>query len=326
MMGGASAAFAFPAVMIKGFDKALFAAAERTSVIWLQGQSCSGCSVSLLNSVNPDIVKLITEYISLNFHQTVCAGTGDACMKLIGEAVEKKRQDYVLVLEGSIPMANPLYSTLGSKDGKHIGIDYWVDSLARNAVAILAVGTCASYGGIPAGRGNVTGAAGIIEFLRKRQINKPVINIPGCPPHPGWMVGTIVHLVLKGTVPELDTDGRPVMFYGETVHENCENLTSYRKGIFAKNWGDPGCLYNLGCLGMDTGCDIPKRKWLKGMNSCTASGSGCIGCTERVFPDTGSRGIYQHLQGSLEDINKIGSPEIRESILNIRKNGGVING
>ncbi len=325
-MGGTSAAFAFPGVIIHGFNKSLMAATKKTPVIWIQAQSCSGCSVSLLNTVSPDIPKLITEFISLNFHQTVCGGTGEALMNVLHQAVEKQRKDYVLVVEGSIPLNHSLYCTLGEKDGRPIGVADWIKQLGNNAVAVLAVGTCAAYGGIPAGNGNATGATGVTEFFKRERISKPIINISGCPPHPAWIVGIIVHLVLKGTVPELDSDGRPVRFYSETVHENCENLSMYRKGLFAKNWGDAGCLYNLGCLGMDTGCDIPKRKWLQGVNSCTGSGSGCIGCTERVFPDTGKRGIYKHLQGSLEDINKIEKPEIREAILNIRKNGGVING
>ncbi len=322
-MGGASAAFAFPGVIIHGFSKALMAAAKNTPVIWLQAQSCSGCSVSLLNTNYPDITKLITEIISLNFHQTVCGGTGEALMSVLHDAVKKQRKDYVLVVEGSIPVNHTLYSTLGEKDGRPIGITEWIKDLGNNAAAVLAVGTCAAYGGIPAGRGNVTGAMGMIDFFTKESINKPVINIPGCPPHPDWMVGTIAHLILKGKAPELDADGRPVKFFGETVHENCENLRYYRKGIFAKTWGEVGCLYNLGCLGMDTGCDIPKREWVGGTNTCTGSGSGCIGCTERVYPDTGSRGIYKHLQGNLEDIK---NPDTREAVLNIKKNGGVING
>lgn len=324
-MGGASAAFAFPGVVIHGFKKALMAAAKNTNVIWIQAQSCSGCSVSLLNTIDPDIPTLITEVISLNFHQTVSGGTGDSLMQVLEKAVEKNRKDFVLVLEGSIPTKNHLYSTLGEKNGRHIWTGKWIKELGGNAIAALAVGTCAAYGGIPAAEGNVTGAVGLADFFKMNKIDTPVVNIPGCPPHPAWMVGTISHFILKG-VPELDNYGRPKMFYGETVHQNCENLKYYRQGVFAKNWGEKGCLYNLGCLGMDTGCDIPKRKWLGGINSCTASGSGCIGCTEPVYPDTGKRGLYKHLQGSLEEINKIENPQIREAVLNLKKNGGVING
>ena len=93
-----------------------------------------------------------------------------------------------------------------------------------------------------------------------------------------------------------------------------------------KNGGDEGCLYNLGCLGMDTGCDIPTRKWLNGINSCTGSGAGCIGCTENVFPDFGERGIYKHLHASLDEVNKIENKDVREAVLKLKENGGVING
>jgi hydrogenase small subunit len=326
LMGGTAAAFSFAGVMFQGCKKALKKAAENTPVIWLQCQSCSGCSVSLLNTVDPDIPKLITEYISLNFHQTVCGGTGDALMKVLHEAVEKNRKDFVLVVEGSIPTKHYLYNTLGSRDHHHIGADEWVEKLGRNAKAVIAVGQCATFGGIPAARGNVTGAMGVTNFFKLKGIDKPVINVAGCPSHPDWIVGTIAYFILKGKIPKLDEYNRPMMYFGKTVHENCENLKYYRKGIFAKEWGDKGCLYNLGCLGMDTGCDIPVRKWNDGTNSCTGSGSGCIGCTEPVYPDTGTRGLYKHLQASDEEINRIESPLIREAVIKLRKNGGVING
>jgi len=322
LMGGTAAALTFPSVFFQGCKKAIEKAAARTPVIWLQGQSCSGCSVSLVNTTEPKIAALITEHISLNFHHTSSGGTGDALMKVLEEAVDKKRKDFVLVVEGSIPTKSLVYNTLGEKNGRHVGFDYWVEELGKNAVATLAVGTCAAFGGIPAGRGNVTGATSVEDFYKMKGIKKPLINIPGCPSHPDWIVGTVVYFMLKGAPPELDEYKRPKMYFGKTVHENCENLRYYKKGIFAKQWGDEGCLYNLGCLGIDTGCDAPVRKW-NGTNSCTGSGSGCIGCTEKVFPDTGSRGLYQQLQGSIDTME---NDVIKNAKLNISRIGGVING
>jgi hydrogenase small subunit len=326
LMGGGAVALSFPTVMIQGCKKALQNASKRTNVIWVQAQSCSGCSVSLLNTVDPDIVTLITEHISLNFHQTLSGGTGDSLMKVLKEAVEKKRKDFVLVLEGSIPTADEYYCTLGVDDnGHHQAITYWINELAKNSIAVLSVGTCAAYGGIPKANGTVTGAKDVTEYLKSQNIKKAIINIPGCPPHPDWMVGTIVYFILKGKPPKLDEFGRPVMFYGKTVHDQCENLDYYKKGVFAKEWGDKGCLYTLGCLGMDSGCNVPKIKW-NGVSSCTSSGSGCLGCTEPVFPDTGSRGLYQHLHASREDLMKIENSTVREAAVKLQKNGGVING
>ncbi|MBD3321837.1 MAG: hydrogenase small subunit [Chitinivibrionales bacterium] len=296
-MGGFGAALAFPNVLFQGCRKALYKAGKQTPVIWLQGQSCSGCSISLLNSIDPDIASVITAHISLNFHQTVSFGTGDAAVRVIHKAVQDKRDDFVLVVEGSIPAKSDLYCTLGQINGHHKGIREWIEQLGSQAKAVIAIGTCATYGGIPAAEiratgDNPTGATSLSEILPHRQ----VINVPGCPPHPDWMVGTLVQVVLKRR-PGLDQYGRPLLYFSETVHDNCERLKYYKQNKFAEHWGDEGCLYKLGCLGIDTHCDIPKRKWVGGVNSCTGSGSGCIGCTEPVFPDTGKRGLYEHRKG-----------------------------
>ena len=325
LMGGAAAAFTVPAAFLDGCKRALQQASARTPVIWLQAQSCSGCSVSLLNAVDPDIASVITQTISLNYHQTIMGGTGHKAVDVLREAVENNRDDFVLIVEGSIPTLSGEFCTIGQINGHEVPARQWVENLARNAKALVAVGTCAAFGGIPAAKvradnSNPTGAKSLSQLLP----GKTIVNVPGCPPHPAWMIGTLVHFLVYG-VPELDEYNRPKMFFGETVHENCEHLNDYRRGRFAQHWGEEGCLYLLGCLGMDSGCDIPKRKWLNGMNSCTGSGSGCIGCTENVFPDTGTRGIYQHLNASLDEINNIENEQIRLAVLNL-KNGGSING
>ncbi len=299
IMGGAGAAIAFPSVMIQGCKRALERAAERTNIIWLEGQSCSGCSVSLLNKISPDIVSVITEHISLNYQGVVMGGTGEAATRVLEDAVKKQRKDFILIVEGAIPTKNDLYCTIGEDEKTHrgIGVRHWVEELGKNAMAIVSVGTCSAYGGIPAAKNritgeNPTGAVAVSQLFK----GKTVLNVPGCPPHPDWMVGTLLHVLLKG-IPELDEYNRPKMYYGKTVHEQCERLYYYKRGIFAKEWGDKGCLYNLGCLGMDSGCDIPTRKW-NSVNSCTDCGSGCIGCTEKAFPEYGKRGIYQNLMAS----------------------------
>ncbi len=328
IMGGTAAALTFPGVMFQGCKKALEKAAGRTPVIWIQAQSCSGCSVSLLNYLDPGIVAVITEYISLNFHQTLMGGQGDVAIKVLKEAVDKKRKDFVLLVEGSIPTKADEYCTIGKINGKAVGAREWFESLAKNALYVVNIGTCSAFGGIPAGKlrangDNPTGAKPTVEVLP--EIKNKLINVPGCPPHPDWMVGTLLHVLLKKEVPALDEFRRPKMYFGKTVHEQCEHLSEYKRGVFAKHWGDKGCLYNLGCLGMDSGCDIPSRKWVGGMNSCTECGGGCIGCTESVFPDYGTRGIFKHLEAKLEEIEKIEHPAVREAVLNLR-DGGIING
>ena len=306
IMGGTTAALAFPSVIFQGCKKALEKASKRTNVIWLEGLSCSACSVSLLNKLHPDIATVITEHISLNYQGVVMAGTGSVATKVLEDAVEKDRKDFVLIVEGAIPTKSDVYCTLGEVNGHHVGVREWVEKLGKNAIAVVSVGTCSSYGGIPAGKSSIygenqTGAVPVSEILK----DKTVLNIPGCPPHPDWMIGTLLHVLLKG-VPELDRYNRPVMYFGQTVHENCERLNSYKRGIFASQWGDgDGCLYKLGCLGMDSGCDIPVRKWNNGANTCTECGAGCIGCTEAAFPDFGKRGIYENLQANIGDDKQI---------------------
>lgn len=323
-MGATTAAVAFPSVLIQGCKRALQKATERTNVIWIQAQSCSGCSVSLLNKLEPDIATVITEYISLNYHQTLCGGTGHAAIQVLENAVKTNRKDFVLIVEGSIPTKSDEYCTIGEMDGRFIGAREWIQKLGANAIALVAVGSCATFGGIPGAKiratgDNPTGATS----LQKMFPDKKVINIPGCPPHPDWMVGTLLHVLLKG-MPELDEYNRPLMYFGTTVHEKCERLPDYKRGRFAKHWGEEGCLYLLGCLGMDTGCDIPTRKWVGGMNTCTGCGSGCIGCTEPPFPDYGNRGIYKHLMASNDELQTL-HPEIASTVVKL-KNGGVING
>lgn len=325
LMGGTAAVFTFSGVLLQGCKKAIREAAERTPVIWLQAQSCSGCSVSILNSLDPDIATVITEYISLNYHQTLSGGTGAAAIRVLEEAVKKQRKDYVLVVEGSIPTKSDEYCTIGEMDGRAVSAREWVEELGKNAKAILSFGTCAAYGGIPAAKqrdtgDNPTGAKAVSDILP----NAAIINVPGCPPHPDWMVGTVLYYLLKG-MPELDEYNRPKLFYGKTVHDQCEHLSDYKRGRFAKHWGEEGCLYLLGCLGMDSGCDIPKRKWLGGVNSCTGCGSGCIGCTEAAFPDYGKRGLYKHLMAGADEIENIENRYVREAVLKL-KDGGVING
>jgi hydrogenase small subunit len=324
IMGGTTAALAFPGVIFQGCKKALEKASERTNVIWLEGLSCSGCSVSLLNKLHPDLVTVITEHISLNYQGVVMGGTGTAATKVLEDAVNKQRKDFVLIVEGALPTKGEIFCTLGEMNGRHMGVREWVERLGKNAIAVVSVGTCSAYGGIPAGISpagkvpNQTGAVSVQEILK----DKTVLNIPGCPPHPDWMIGTLLHVLLKG-MPELDQYNRPVMYFGKTVHENCERLNSYKRGIFAKQWGDgDGCLYNLGCLGMDSGCDIPVRKWNDGANSCTECGAGCMGCTEAAFPDYGKRGIYQHLQANKDDDN---AKQIAGNVTKGFK-GGIING
>jgi hydrogenase small subunit len=249
--------------------------AGNAPVLWLQGQNCTGCSVSLLNCEMPGIAKVLTQLISLKFHSNISSATGDVAIGVIDGCIDAG--GYTLVVEGSIPVGMPSACMIG-----HEPISEQVVRAAKNASAVLAVGTCASFGGVPAAENNPTGAIDVVTHLQNENVSTPVIRLPGCPTHPDWLIGTIVH-VLKFGLPALDELGRPEMFYGKLVHEQCPRFADYERENFAHKFGDDGCLFKLGCLGTNTKADCTTRLWNSGTNSCINAGSPCIGCAWEGF-------------------------------------------
>ncbi len=278
----------FNPALIQALEKGL----KRHPVIWIQGQGCTGCSVSLLNNVDPSIADILLKVISLQFHPTVMASEGEIAMENLYAIAKEYKGRFSLAIEGAIPTAaDGKYCIIGEMGHKEITMVDIVKDLAPDAGSVLALGTCAAYGGIPAAEGNVTGATGAMDFLKSYGIKTPTVNIPGCPPHPDWIVGSIVHLLTKG-VPELDDDGRPTLFFGENIHDNCPRLAEYDEGELSETLSDPkGCRMDIGCKGPDTYADCYKRKWNSGMNWCVDN-AVCIGCVEPGFPD-GSSPFYE---------------------------------
>lgn len=255
--------------------------AGKPPVVWLQGGSCSGCSVSLLNSVAPEIADVLTGVISLAFHQTIMSAAGEQAMSVLTEVRKKYKGDYVLVVEGTIPTgAAGKYATLGEKGDKPVPFTEWVRYMASGAKAVLAVGSCAAFGGVPGAQPNPT----VSMPVRKVIAGVPVINIPGCPIHPDWVLGTVIHL-LKYGMPELDSLNRPAMFYGNCIHDTCGRREDFDKGKFAARLSEPGCLYKLGCKGPMAFADCPTRKFNNGANWCVGANSPCLACVEPGFPD-----------------------------------------
>jgi hydrogenase small subunit len=274
--------------LIQALEKGL----KRHPVIWLQGQGCTGCSVTLLNSTSPPIADILLKVISLQFHPTVEASEGEIAMENLFDIEEEYKGRFSLVIEGAIPTAEDgKYCIVGEAHGKEISMVDLVKELAPDAGSVLAIGTCSAFGGIPAAEGNITGATSVMDFLKAEGIKTPVVNIPGCPPHPDWIVGSLVHLLEKG-IPELDDDGRPTLFFGENIHDNCPKLAEYDEGELSETLSDPkGCRMDIGCKGPDTYADCYKRKWNGGLNWCVDN-SVCIGCVEPGFPD-GSSPFYE---------------------------------
>lgn len=260
-------------------------AAKNAPVLWLQGQSCSGCSVSLLNSEAPGPAELLTQYISLQFHGTLSTATGDVSVDVINKSINAG--GYFLVVEGSIPAGMPEACVVG-----HEPITKQVLRAAQNCQAVIALGACAAFGGIPAAEHNPTGAVSVPDFLKKHGFSKPIIRLPGCPAHPDWLVGTVVH-VLKFGLPALDKLGRPEMFFANLIHDQCPRFPDYERENFAKAFGDEGCLFELGCMGPNTFADCTVRLWNGGINTCILAGGPCIGCASEDFAKDASFAFYR---------------------------------
>ena len=260
-------------------------------VVWLQLAGCSGCSVSLLNTRDPDPRNVVLDelvpgrHVSLLYHSTIMAGQGEPVMEVLAD--QGLPEEFVLIVEGAVPTgADGLYGAVGEVEGREVTMMEKTKLLAEKASAVVAVGTCAAFGGISAASPNPGTALGMMEFCKHEDIDKPVINVPGCPPHPDWMLGTVAALLLDQLTPDdLDDLNRPLMFYGKLVHENCPRRADFDAGRFAERPGDPGCLYMVGCKGPETYADCWLRMWNSGTNWCIGARSPCHGCVEPYFPD-----------------------------------------
>jgi hydrogenase small subunit len=209
-------------------------------------------------------------------------------IQVMEDTARDKKDGYMLVVDGSVSMSeDAVYGAIGERDGRPVTMLERVIELSRDALAVIALGTCAAFGGIPAARPNPTNCTSVSKALEAKGISKPLINIPGCPPHPDWFVGTVASIILKGlpAADDLDDLLRPRAYYGKLIHENCPRRAYFDEGKFAKKFGDEGCLYELGCKGPITYADCPLRKWNNGTNWVIGAGAPCNGCTQPEFPD-----------------------------------------
>ena len=288
---------ALPPAMIPVIAHAL-EKAKRPSVIWLSFQECTGCTESLTRAHTTTIESLIFDLISLDYHHTLQAASGDAAEAAREAAMEENYGNYLLVVDGSIPLDNPGYSTIAGISNLDM-----LTECAQGAAAIIAVGTCATYGGIPHANPNPTGAVSVNEIIK----DKPIINVPGCPPIPVVITGVLAHYLTFGSIPELDHIGRPRVFYGQSIHDRCYRRPFYDKGQFAETFDDEGakkgwCLYKLGCKGPTTYNACATTKWNNGTSFPIESGHPCLGCSEPDFWDGG--GFYRALSMPTENIAK----------------------
>ncbi len=275
-------------------------------LIWMTtGLSCDGDSVAITSATNPSIEDILLGALpgmpKVHLHNPDLAyENGDEMMQWWYKAEQGKVDPFVLIMEGSIPNEKAIASTgghwaaIGTRGpfGQPITTNEWIDRLAPKAAAVVAVGTCATYGGIPAMKNNPTGAMGILDYLGwqwKSKLGVPIVCVPGCPAHPDNMTETLLYLVfqLMGASPPIPLDDahRPLWLFGQTVHESCNRAAFFEEGDFATEYGSHKCLVKLGCWGPVVMCNVPRRGWQNAIGGCPNVGGICIGCTMPGFPD-----------------------------------------
>jgi len=315
---GAGAVVAYYSGEIKQvFAEVAQANGGKVHMVWLQMAGDSGCAISLLQASNPDLIEAAQELsLSADFWTTLMTPDYDLGWVSAGYTTEDRSQVPlmnaafgdapvdVLVVEGTPQLGAPPggspgdYCTIGEYDGKVVNAYELLQKLAAKATYILAIGQCSAFGGVPAAKGNVTGAVPVTEALNTAGVTakNPVINMPGCPAHPDWTLITLAS-VLQGYNPDLDELGRPRAFFSHYIHDTCPRRGAYDRGEMAKVFDDPvGCLWDLGCKGPITQSACAETKWNGGTGFCTQAGPMCWGCMHPSFPDPPTSSFFSPLE------------------------------
>jgi len=254
---------------------------QRPPVVWLQFAECTGCAEAILGTTYPWIDELILEVISMEYHETIMAASGNQAEKTLHDAVKKYDGKFICVVEGAVATKyNGAYGKIGGKTFLEVG-----NEVCRKAAAVICVGTCSSYGGIQAAAPNPGGYKGVGDALGIK-----TVNIPGCPPNPVNFVGTVVNYLLLGKLPALDDVGRPLFAYGKSIHDQCPRRSHFENDEFVLEFGSKEaemgyCLYMMGCKGPDTYNNCPIAKFNEGTSWPIEAGHPCIGCSEPGFWD-----------------------------------------
>jgi hydrogenase small subunit len=288
LCAGLAAGLALPATEAATIARALVHE-PRPRVVWLALQGCTGCTESATRAHEPTLESLILESLSLDYHTTLMAAAGDAAQSALAEGLHTP--GYVLAVEGAVPRPRGVCTTGGEDDAALLR------RAAPGAAMILAVGSCAAFGGLPAATPNPTAARGVADELAAAglPVNR-LVNLPGCPPLPQVVVGTLVHWLTYHRLPTLDGARRPVAYYGETVHDRCSRRPHYEARRFARSFDDAGarrgwCLLKLGCRGPSTANACTRLGWNGAAAYPMRAGHSCIGCAEAGFWDDG--GLYE---------------------------------
>ena len=284
-----SAALGLEASMIPRVVHAL-ETVPRLPVMWLHGLECTCCSESFIRSAHPLVQDIVFNMISLDYDDTLQAAAGHQVEAIRRELIEKHSGEYVLAVEGNAPTRDGgVYCLVAGET-----FEQQLLEAAAHAKFVIAWGSCASNGCVQAASPNPTGAVPV----KKLVFDKPVINVPGCPPIAEVMTGLLTYVLTFGRMPELDRLGRPRAYYGHRVHDKCYRRAHFDAGQFVESWDDPGakrgwCLYKMGCRGPTTFNACSSMMWNEGTSFPIGSGHGCIGCSEENFWDDGP--FYERL-------------------------------
>ncbi len=279
---------------------------DRIDILWIsEGMSCDGDSVSMTAASQPSIEDVVLGLIpglpEVRLHNKVLSPSlgGEEFLAPFRAAAAGELSPFILVIEGSIPNQNIIegdgyWTSFGNdpQTGEPLTLNWWIDRLAPKAWAVIAAGTCATYGGIHAMAGNPTGCMGLADYLGRDFLSTgglPIVNVPGCPIQPDNFMETLTwvlqHAAGDAPPPPLDRMLRPQWLFGKTVHEGCDRAGYYEQGDFAHDYNSPKCQVKVGCWGPVVNCDVPKRGWMGGIGGCPNVGGICIGCTMPGFPD-----------------------------------------
>ena len=289
--GGIASTFALPSSAATKIAAAL-SRAKKPILVWLEFQDCCGNTESFLRASAPTAGEVILDLLSLDYHETIMAAAGNQAEAALDGVVKTNKGEYLCIVEGSIPTgANGAYCTIGGKSALSIARE-----VCGGAAATIAMGTCATYGGLPAAAPNPTGALGVADAVPGV---KNLINLSACPANAANLVALVSYYLTFKRWPPVDGVGRPLFAYGKTIHDNCERRAHFDQSQYVEAWGDAAhragyCLFKMGCKGPVTHQNCPTVRWNEGTNWPIGCGHPCIGCAEPDFWDKMTP-FYRHL-------------------------------
>jgi len=274
-------------------------AQDHKNMLWLQSGGCGGCTLSLICAEAPDFVTAIgSAGINILWHPTLSEETGNGFLDILRAILSGEIKLDILCLEGSViqgPDGTGRFHVLSGFGQPMMQV---ISSLAILSEYVVAIGSCAAYGGITAAGDNHVEATGLTFDARqpggllgadfRASSGLPVVNISGCPVHPGWVTETLFQIASdQFQSSDMDSFGRPKAIANHLVHHGCSRNEYYEFKASAENLSDLGCMMeHLGCKGTQACADCNIRAW-NGTGSCITGGYPCIACTEPGFEEPG---------------------------------------